>query len=624
MRLSIRSKLTVAFILVLLPFLFLEFFNIRERTASGKQAILENLTGSAQTAAATMDGFIAEVIRKEQSAAQVVSSERSLSAEDLSSALAQIRAPGAGGTFRVLPVPVLIPKLETLGRSLQPFALYLAYLDSQGRVVAADPASLIGSDMSTQPEVKAVLQGQVWADSGFKADIAPGSRENPGFAICLGVRTGGQQGSVCAGIEALSLRDILPPPPSGGQTVILDSQGWMIYSSQTAEPSTPGRDWTRLPFIRNTVSGQPTSVEDFVSPADGQRYIGGQTRISSLGWLMGVYRPLHEALAPVQAATHREIVLLACIVVMAVTLAQVLGALLVQPIVELTAHARHLSQGDLGRRIAIASGDEMQALGETFNVMAGSLNQTINDLTAAKQEIARQSQELQQLLVRTNAVQEDERRRIAFDIHDGVIQLLIGAGYELQAASRSVGNGNVEEARRKLERARQLMDQTVGEMRRIVFDLHPTSLESVGLFPSLERYGTAWQETAGITCSVAVEGEPGDLPAESKVGIYRIVQEALTNIRRHAGATRVDVRARVAGDTLIITIEDNGRGFSLDDVKAASGHLGLMSMSERARTLGGRLDIQSAPGRGTRLVLEVPVAGQADGERVTQDVKREP
>ena len=93
MHLSIRSKLTVAFLLVLLPFLFLEFITIRERTAAGRQAVFDNLRGSAQTAAATMDAFVAEIIRKEQSAAQVVTSERALSAEDLSAALAQVRAP---------------------------------------------------------------------------------------------------------------------------------------------------------------------------------------------------------------------------------------------------------------------------------------------------------------------------------------------------------------------------------------------------------------------------------------------------------------------------------------------------------------------------------------------------
>jgi signal transduction histidine kinase len=611
MHLSIRSKLTIAFFLVLLPFLLLEFFSVRERTASGKQAVVDSLTGSAQTAAATMDAFMAEIIRKEQSAAQLVTAERALSPEELNVALAQVRAPGAGATVRVLPVPVVIPKLETLSRSLQPFAVYLAYVDSKGRVVAADPPTLVGQDMSANPEAQPVLQlGQVWADSGYRSDL-PGTRAVGGFAVCLGLRTAAPGGAICAGIEAGTLRDVLPTIPPGDLMVILDSRGQALFTSKTLTLSTEQRDWSRLPFVTGTTGSQSTSAE-FVSPLDGQGYIGAQTRVSSLDWLMGVYRPRQAALAPVEAATQREIIVFGLIVVMTLALSQILGTVLVRPILDLTAHARQLSRGDLKRRISIVTGDETQTLAETFNSMSQSLDRTISDLMQAQQEIARQSEQLQQLLVRTNAVQEDERRRIAFDIHDGVIQLVVAAGYELQAAGRHVGNGNSDEARRKLERARQLMDQTVVEMRRIVFDLHPTSLDSRGLTPSLEKYAASWQESTNIACSFAVEGDPVDLSPEVKVGVYRIVQEALTNIRKHACATHVSMQATFTGDRLRLIIEDDGSGFSLDDVRAAnggaSGHLGLMSMSERARTLGGQIDIRSQPGQGTRLVLDIPIS----------------
>jgi len=607
MHLSIRSKLTIAFFLVLLPFLFLEFLNIRERTASGRQSVIANLTASAQTGAATMDAFIAEIIRKEQLAAQVLSSERSLSGDDMNTALAQIRAPGAGATVRVLPVPIVIPKLETLSRSLQPFALYLVYVDTQGKVLAADPPSMVGLDLAAEPEVAAVLQQrQVWADSGLKADVAPGEARSPGFGVCLGVRVPAPGQAICAGVDALTLRDILPVLAPSDQIVILDNTGKVLYSSKSSDLSSAQRDWSHLPFAVEAAGNRPTSA-DFVSPIDGKQYIGAQTGISSLGWQLGVYREKSSALAAVHARTQREVLVFAIFVVAALALAQGLGSLLSQPILELTAHARRLSQGDLKRRISITTGDETQTLAETFNSMAEGLDRTIGDLISAQQEIARQSEQLQQLLVRTNAVQEDERKRIAFDIHDGVIQLVIAAGYELQAAARQVGSGNPAEARRKLDKARQLMDHTVSEMRRIVFDLHPTSLDSRGLVPSLEKYTASWQETAGISCVFSVEGKPIDPPSETKVGVYRIVQEALTNIRKHAGATSVSLLARFDPGHLTLSIEDNGAGFSLEEVRAASGHLGLMSMSERARTMGGQLDIQSRPGQGTRLVLDLPL-----------------
>lgn len=608
MHLSIRSKLTVAFVLILVPFLFLGFFNIREREAAGRHAIAESLSGSAKTAAATMDAYLAEIIRKQQSAAQLVSGERFASVDEMNAALAQVRAPASAGTVRVLPVPVVIPKLETLSRSLLPFAHYLVYLDARGKVIAADPPTLVGVDMLPWPEVQAVLQqGQVWSNSGFKSDILPTAGDTPGFSICLGARAANQPAAICAGIEAANLANVLPSVPAGDTVVVLDNRGLVIYSSQTATLAAAQRDWSRLVFVHDA-TGERNGPAEILSPIDGERYIGAQTIISSLGWVMGVYRQQAAALAPVQAQTTRELILLALIIATTLGLGQALGAVLARPIVELTAHARRLARGHLQQQITIATGDETQTLAETFNSMSQSLDRTISDLVQAQQQIARQSEQLQQLLVRTNAVQEDERRRIAFDIHDGVIQLVIASGYELQAAGRDVANGNAEESRRKLQKARQLLDQTVVEMRRIVYDLHPTSLDSRGLIPSLEKYAAAWQESTGIGCTFSVTGTEAALSQEVKVGVYRIVQEALTNIRKHAGASKVAMDAGFGTDRLHVRISDDGSGFSLSDAAASGGHLGLMSMSERARNLGGHLDIDTQPGHGTVIALDVPIA----------------
>lgn len=607
MHVSIRSKLTIAFLIVLLPFIFLEVQNIRERTAAGRQSINDNLAGSARTAAATMDAYLAEVIRKLQTAAQVVSTGAQPSVDEMNASFGQIRAPGAGTTIRILPVPLVIPKLEALNRSLQPFAQFLAYVDSRGKVTVADPPSLVGQDLSADPALRAVLQqSQVWAESGLEPVMSAAPVQEPGFVICLGLRVPGPGDAVCAGIASSSLRDVLPAVAGTDQLILLDNQSQLIYSSAHDELPTAQRDWSGLAFVSEAQAGQ-ASTADFVSPIDHEAYLGAQTRISSLGWMAGVYRLRETALASLQASTRSEGILFGLAAILLLALTQALATVIVQPIVELTAHARLLSKGDLKRRITIASGDETQTLAETFNKMAENLDHTVGDLVSAREEIARQSEQLQQLLVRTNAVQEDERRRIAFDIHDGVIQLVIAAGYELQAAGRQVGNGKAAEAQRKLDRARQLMDQTVVEMRRIVFDLHPTSLDSRGLVTSLEKYAASWQESAGIACSFTVDGEPIDLPPEAKVGVYRIVQEALTNIRKHAGADTVQICAAFAPGSLRLSIEDDGAGFSLDEVRSVSGHLGLMSMSERARTLGGQIDIQSHPGHGTRLVLNLPI-----------------
>lgn len=227
------------------------------------------------------------------------------------------------------------------------------------------------------------------------------------------------------------------------------------------------------------------------------------------------------------------------------------------------------------------------------------------ELDRARQEIARKAQQLQKLLAKTVQIAEQERARIAQDIHNGVIQLVVGALYEVQAAKDAAASDPVR-LRARLETALDLLQQVEAETRRTIYDLCPPVLDARGLVPALRQYVSRYQELTGLPCTLHVSGLPSRLPPEVEVAIYRVVQEALHNVQSHAQATAAEVLIRFGGEGLWLMIRDNGRGFDPVAVEHnAERHLGLMGMRERIQSIGGQLEIEAAPGQGTCIVIRV-------------------
>jgi signal transduction histidine kinase len=198
--------------------------------------------------------------------------------------------------------------------------------------------------------------------------------------------------------------------------------------------------------------------------------------------------------------------------------------------------------------------------------------------------------------------QELERKRLARELHDETGQAL---------TSILLGLKQVEEAKTPDEAraaAAGLRDQIVGTLqsvRRLAVELRPQALDDFGLVPALERLGEAFAEESGITVDVQANLDAARLPAEVETALYRIVQEALTNVAKHSGATRVSVVVTRREGAVTAVVEDDGKGFG-----AAGGEgdgLGLVGMKERVGLLGGRLAIESTEGAGTTVVAEVPI-----------------
>jgi PAS domain S-box-containing protein len=240
-----------------------------------------------------------------------------------------------------------------------------------------------------------------------------------------------------------------------------------------------------------------------------------------------------------------------------------------------------------------------------------ALGMVITDLSEQKSKQAaelKQAEAMHRLLLEHElSAQEEERRRIARELHDEAGQLL---------TSLLVGLRSLEDLRRLADvkaqghRLRDIAARAIDEVGRLARGLHPTVLDDHGLGVALSRYVAEYAKTHNIVVDLKLtEVDSATLPAAVQIGLYRILQEALTNVARHSGAKMVSIRFARLATALEVAVVDNGRGFDAKSEAASSHRLGIQSMRERAAILGGTVSFLS-PGKGTKILVQVPLVAQ--------------
>jgi signal transduction histidine kinase len=226
-------------------------------------------------------------------------------------------------------------------------------------------------------------------------------------------------------------------------------------------------------------------------------------------------------------------------------------------------------------------------------------------------EVEQARRELQQLSARLLEIEEEGRRRLSRELHDEIGQTLALLQIEISHAAAVAGDLPGDH-RIRLERARSLIERTVQTIRDMSLLLRPPLLDDLGLVPALQFQLEDFLRRSRIACEFVEDSVAANLPDSVKTCVYRVVQEALHNAEKHSSATGVKVSVRQYADRLVAEIEDNGCGFALDEQGRPSSRrgLGLLGMRERAAIAGGGLTIDSSPGRGTRVVLLIPIAAE--------------
>lgn len=402
---------------------------------------------------------------------------------------------------------------------------------------------------------------------------------------------------------------------SDSQTsVVLMSSDGVIADQETESDTTMDVPIALETAVADSVAGKRVRVD--YADTSGIERMGVLLPVEHPGaqWSVAVTGPSPANFGPNQSLVRNSLIALATAVALALILSVIFGELTARPLRRLTREAAAIAGGDLDSQVEPVGRGEVYSLSLSLRDMANRLTSQVKEVEVAREQTDEQNDLMRELLRRTVRLQEDERRRIAGDIHDAVSPLITGALYRVRALlllensssqvnSNGTGSGDGDQTE-GLTATSELLEQSMDELHNVIFALRPPDLDDVGLEAAVERYVNQINRT-GLPSELEVCGEIRRLSPEVRLGIYRIIQEALHNSLRHAHADEAMVKIEYRDDELRASVRDNGSGFDTESA-GKSMSLGLLSMRERAAAIGADLDIVSRPGAGTIVVLRRP------------------
>ena len=486
-------------------------------------------------------------------------------------------------------------------------SLYGLFLvDADGFVIAhagMDPSQL-QVPLSSLPAVERALMVK---DLGVSNPLAAPESEEDVIAIVVPVlaedKAEGQPvGAVGALLSVGRLEDTVLPFARGDTVIAVVAEGETIVAQAAADLEEADLTGRLAEPVAYAVAG--TVGTHAYHDETGAERLAAYAPVPGADWAALVIHPSPTTYGPNRMLLERGLAALAVAVVVTLVLAVGLGEWIARPVRLLTGQATALARGDFGHRLPPAGGGEVGALTTAFQEMADRLAAQVHDLEAAREEGAAQAEQLRELLRRTVRLQEDERRRIAGEIHDAVAPLITGALYQARALRLADGNGADlrHQVADGLDAVADLLTRAMEELHGVVFALRPPDLDDLGVVAAIERH-VGQVQRAGLNCRLEVVGPPPTLTPEVRLAVYRIVQEALHNALRHAAADEAVVRLETVDGLLRVTIRDNGAGFDPEHARRPTA-LGLLSMRERAAAIGATFAVTSRPGDGTTVVIE--------------------
>jgi two-component system, NarL family, sensor histidine kinase DegS len=235
-----------------------------------------------------------------------------------------------------------------------------------------------------------------------------------------------------------------------------------------------------------------------------------------------------------------------------------------------------------------------------FSYLSGDLQNLGAALKSAEQR--------QYLGIRVILAQEEERKRVAREIHDGPAQMMANVVLRAEICEKMLDR-DVSKVRTELQDLKQMVRDSLAEVRQIIFGLRPMALDDLGIVPTLRRYLGDFQIKNGIITELKVFGREKRFNSGLEVAIFRSIQEALNNVWKHSRARVATVKLELTDKQIAVHIDDDGVGFSVEDALASreEGHFGLLGMKERIQLLDGKMEIKSVPNEGTRILITLPI-----------------
>jgi len=396
--------------------------------------------------------------------------------------------------------------------------------------------------------------------------------------------------------------------PQGSTLIQIDDSGGIL----TYEPHF--HEWTE------TVNFDQSIVQWILKKETGVKKSIGDDGVSRIYAFTSVPSPLKArrlyisleipqkiAFASSERVFVRNIILLGFFAVLAVVMVWWASDVLVlRRINKIVQASRKLAEGDLATRIgSIHGGDELSHLARVFNDMAAALElREVRD-QEAKEALRRSRKQLRDLASYLQDVREQERTRIAREIHDDFGQSLTILKMDLSWLKKHIVQDHPQ-VQSKIDSMFKVIDASLQTLHTVSSELRPVILDDFGLESAIEWQAEEFQNRTGVQCRVDSSVVDLDLTKEKSTAVFRIFQETLTNIMRHSGATEVDVRLEMNEDTLILEVADNGRGITEAEIDN-SRSFGLLGIRERLYPWNGQVDFIGHPNKGTRVIVRVPI-----------------
>jgi signal transduction histidine kinase len=374
----------------------------------------------------------------------------------------------------------------------------------------------------------------------------------------------------------------------------------------------------RLPIIERFRAADSGSFP--LISRDGVPVYNAFTRMKFANWTIAVGMPDAVLFAPVRRSTWLVSLIGGVTLALALLLAVLIARRIANPITTLVRYAdivgrgQHIDSRSTGIQETDAVLRSLHKASEQLNQSAAERDQVEEELRRSEQnyralseDLAAANEERAELLHRTVTAQEAERKRIARELHDSIGQYLTALRLGMNAIEPHVASAEADE---RLTNLKELTAELGGELNRMAWELRPMALDDLGLRSAMTHYLEEWGERARMHVDLEIALDERRLPAAVETVLFRVLQEAITNVVKHSGADRVGVVLEAVDGEVRLIVEDNGRGFARDDhATHAFGmkHLGLLGVRERLALVGGRLEVESAPGDGTTVYVCVPI-----------------
>lgn len=384
-----------------------------------------------------------------------------------------------------------------------------------------------------------------------------------------------------------------PLNSSDGLNLILVSGDGTVLAH--TGPSLDREELTDHPAIEALLEGETGSLFQRYSETD-QEVLVAYSPVGDTGWGL-LMEELWSAIADPRLR-YSQVAPLALVPALLLAAGALVFGIrrIVQPLQELGRQTARLGWGDFDAvREPVGGIGEVQALQTTLARMAEQLREAQAGMRSYAAALTRG--------------QEEERARLARELHDETVQTLIALEHRVHMLRKAISR-NPEEAAHKAGELAQMVAGAEQEVRRLIRALRPLYLDDLGWIPALRGLVDDLNGTDNLRATLQVSGDEQRLGPAAELALFRIAQEAILNVARHSGGTEVTVRVTFGSDAVTLSIRDDGRGFSPPtrvEELASAGHFGLMGIQERAQLVGARLQIDSAPGEGTHLQVNLPV-----------------